>query len=167
MTKLALLLGLIGSAFAAEKPVLPTFLPGSWVQAERYAEIDKVIIGADLSIVREMSRQVGQEGTAIPYPTLCRYKEIGVVDTFERASSEEIRYYRKAGKSVDPSHSLGFAVIKVELVESPANFANCPDFIKLQNETASGRGLHYTWSYRDLSDNVILDPWYVTIFTKQ
>ncbi len=134
-------------------------------EASRYTEKDTVKIGADLSFVQELSRQVGFEGTNIPYPTVCRYRQIGTVDSFDRVSNENIEYFRKAGKE-DPSYDMGYKVEKVELIASNSNSANCADFVKQKNDAAANGGLHYIWSFKDLTDNVLFDTWYVSVFTK-
>lgn len=165
--KKILVLGSLFFSFVASASVnLPQFLVGNWSQANRYTEKDEIKIGADLSFVQEITRQVGRDGTSVPYPTVCRYRQTGKVDSFARVSFETIQYYIEAGKE-DPRYDMGYNVKKVELIASSSNSANCSDFIKKENDEAAARdGLHYTWTFKDLTDNVILDPWYINVFIK-
>lgn len=165
--KKILVLGSLFFSFTASASInLPQFMVGNWSQAVRYNEKDTVKIGADLSFAQELSRQVGREGTNIPYPTVCRYRQIGTIESFGQVSNETIQYYRDAGKE-DPSYDMGYKVEKVELIASDSNSANCADFVKEQNDYAtSNGGLRYTWTFKDLTDNVLFDTWYVSVFTK-
>ncbi len=145
---------------------LPAFIVGTWSQASRSAEKDIYKVGADLSFVQEMTRQVGATGTSIPYPTVCRYRQTGMIDSFGQPSTSTLDIFRNAVKE-KPAKSLGYKVTRLELLASSSNTSLCTNFIQNQNtKAATSAGLHYTWSFSDFSDNVIFDPWYITVYTK-
>jgi hypothetical protein len=165
MKNIIVLVALTMTSLAHAEVKVPAFLIGKWVQATRSSPADTILIQADLAIELEQIFQVGREGSAVPYPTVCTYKTIGLIDDVTEASEMEKDYYKKANKEA-PTISIGYSVNKIELLGGSKSSLNCIEFLKQQTASIQEGGLHYTKSLTDMSDAVILDPWYSYIFTK-
>lgn len=156
---------LLTFAISAQAVQIPEYLIGSWSKASKNDETDVFKFAADGTFIQEITRQVGEEEGSIEYPTVCRYRGFGVVDSITPVSAETIADYQTHGKQA-PSYDLDFRIDHVDLIDSKDNSGDCNEFIDLYNLTASEGGLHNVWTFSDLSENVLLDPWYVEVFIK-
>ncbi len=169
MKRLSLLSSFV-FALTAQAAQIPAFMVGTWTETDRTVSErrDVVSISADGKFAIDMYRQVGKDGDAeVPNPTLCRYRYEGVVDFFGPATQTEVEEFRKAKKQ-DPIYRLGALVSKVQLL-SASNEAKvaCEKFVAQQDAVArTADGLYYSWLFRDLSDNVLIDTWYSLVYLK-
>ena len=139
----------------------PSHFIGKWKAAERRKELDLYEIKKDMFFTQIITRQVGREGTEIPYPTVCRYKETGVVSSFKEATRENRdRYYDQERPM--PDYEMTFVLNSIELIDSDENDEKCERFIELNN---GGRG-QYRWDITDLDDNTFMKPWHSEVFVK-
>lgn len=162
----------------ADEIIVPEFMNGTWEQASREQEVDKITFTTTYNsatggfdkitlVTQDQSRQVGSEDTPdIPYETICRYRNSGVVTAVGAPSDDTRNQYASNGKEA-PTYSVSFKVSKVELLPALYNSPNCRRFIAREKELAAAGNLNYTWNMTDLMDDVIMDPWNGTIFVKR
>ncbi len=139
----------------------PSHFIGKWKAAERRKELDLYEIKKDMSFTQVVTRQVGREGTVIPYPTVCRYKETGVLSSLKRASRETRDRYNDQERPM-PDYEMTFVLNSIELIDSDENDEKCERFIELNN----GRRGQYSWDITDLDDNTFMKPWHSEVFVK-
>ncbi|MCC2679982.1 MAG: hypothetical protein K0R29_2558 [Pseudobdellovibrio sp.] len=162
------------NVFAVE---IPEFMVGNWDEASRNDERDKLTIKQTLvfgqpdpyvyTLVMDQSRQVGREGDAdVPYETLCRYRYEATATGFQQASEAERNRFIDAGKK-PPTYSLNYQVSKVRLLPALFNSPNCGKYIERENIAAAAGELQFTWYFTDMMDDVLIDPWYGTVFIKR
>lgn len=145
---------------------LPQFMIGDWFRATRDAQVDTFTITADSKFSQTLYRQVGAEGTNIPYPTSCKYTESGVVNSLDLSSDQTKQPYWDAGKAM-PTYTLVFDITKVELVATQLNSASCAAYVEKRNgDIAAGNRYQIVWPFKDLNDKVIIDPMTNGVFTK-
>lgn len=78
--------------------------------------VDTIVIRRNGRISTEKTRQVGREGTAVPYPTVCRYLECGVIT---ENSNGTVSYQVSTTVTALPSDE------------------NCQEFARLQSDLAA------------------------------
>jgi hypothetical protein len=113
---------------------------------------ESLTIFTDGSFEREESRQVGREGdAAVPYPTLCSYKQSGRIVGAVRRSDENRNHYM--------DYASDIIVIQVTKVEMTAplkvgyeNSSNCGAFIAQESETIRTREYLQYSLYAELID---------------
>src|SRR4051812_22167007 len=114
-----ILLFLPVAAFA--RPVasraLPTWLTGSWVQEKTYSDqqLDKLAFTADGYYLHEITREMGEYGTYIPYPTPCRHLEGGRIEYFGAPSKATVERYARTRRQ-PPAFTMIVRLDRVELV---------------------------------------------------
>lgn len=132
---------LVGScAFAQEQtsdfwspdPKFPTYLVGTWREKTLKPNKEYLQILEDGSTIQMLDRQVGHEGTNIPYPTACYYREIGYISYFGVSTAEEIKRATDH-KYEAPEFTLRISPQIVQLIPSSQNDLACSEFVKETN----------------------------------
>ena len=93
---------------------IPGNLIGTWTETSNTYDPDIVVINPNKIITHTMARQVGREGSKIPYPTVCYYKERGRIGSI---------------KYKDNSMFIEYKLNHVELIKSESTLENCMKFI--------------------------------------
>lgn len=156
--KRILFLAVLSVSVSSVAVEIPEFLRGTWVQSSRDHEIDVITFSVDfdsnVKIVVDHSRQVGLDGTEIPYPTVCRYRYTGIVTQFGPPEQHVADHYRSTGREV-PNYYFNYSVTKVELLPALFNSEHCRKFIQEQERDIAAGTLSYSEAINDLNDSVI------------
>jgi hypothetical protein len=174
MKKLILITTIIScfqNAFAFD---LPGFLDAGWVEASRNQEIDSFVIVPDYTrpgkdnylLIVEQTRQVGVANTNVPYPTTCRYRAMAALTDFGPASADTKSVYRSNGKK-EPKYTISYSITRITLQPALFNSPACLTFIEEQNNLAAAGKNNVSWSFSDLADDVLTDPWLDKVFVKK
>jgi hypothetical protein len=115
------------------------FLSGSWKDNDKQQDGDLFRIDLEKrSYEEEITRGVGRKGDdEIPYPTYCRYRQVGTLTEILPAPQSEIEYYAKYGKS-GPQIGITYCIKEVVLLGAlkyakASETAKCPDWAARQN----------------------------------
>lgn len=113
--------------------------PGEFEQKLGDGSVDRLIINGNGSLTLEQTRQVGGTGGVsnygvVPYPTVCRYKQFGVII---KQDEKEIQY----------------AVISGELgnLEGLRDTDHCKDYIDSFNRSAADGSMRFTISKNEFT----------------
>jgi len=144
----------------SQQVVIPSELLGKWTynsEETDNSQYDIYEFASDKSFSQTIQRQVGTEGTDIPYPTICRYRQTGKIFEIGTPDDRTKEYYRNRENSAVPSHTFSFFVNKVELIENEDNDEACALFIKEQESSISDStlGLMYNTDILIKSDDEI------------
>src|SRR3989338_569038 len=109
MIKVSVTILLFAASIGFAEDRIPASVLGSWVQSEVKADADRVRFDDDGFFYMTVSRQVGSEQGPIPFPTVCRLTQAGLITkTTHEAESFTISYevtrveiVADAGKSPD------------------------------------------------------------------
>ncbi len=108
--------------------------PGEFMNMEGSGSVDILKVKANGSLTLEQTRQIGAIGATVPYPTVCRYKQLGMI------TDQDENYYQ-------------YRVVSTELgsQEGLSDTLHCETFINETNRKASERSLRYTISKKQFT----------------
>jgi hypothetical protein len=147
--------------------VIPESLVGTWIEKPASADTEKIVITAERRITLQMPRQVGHEGSGVPYPTVCHYELSGQIQGFGAPTEERTSMYKESGKPT-PEMTLNLLIEDVRILPSPRNSPNCEAFAQRQKEQIRQlQGIRYTEDFIEANSYTLVKAWSGISFMKQ
>lgn len=166
---LAVFSGLSAMNEARADPIvrLPKHLSGLWVESNHSDTKARFLISPQApNYTAIMVEKKGVPGNgALPHNTVCHYREIGHVYSYEPADTSTVNHALNNGK-LAPTGTIGYQVHKVEIIPDSDNSPYCAVFERLENEAAK-RWVAYGIPIRDAGDDAFIAPWTSQLFVKK